>query len=284
MWLCAAVIGICLMNSRLAGQVTGTSTTGSADGEVQIQTDIASGKVTILRPTPMEMEVVRKRADSGDAAAQMVVSEAQYALKNLAEGERWLRQAAKTGNVFAQYLLGSDLVFGRHGGVPRTGEGIIFLKLAAYEGYSGAQRELSDCYRLGLGVEKDELEGYGWFLISLRSWPWPEKSASKLRSLFEERLSNEQIEGAKTRAKNFVPTVTNRNPFVDAGMIKLKALSESNGTPLAVINDQAFAVGEHKKVVWLGKSIDLRCLEIRTNSVIVATEPYWQRGELVSPK
>jgi hypothetical protein len=232
----------------------------------------------------MEMEVVRKRADGGDAAAQMILSQVQYALKNLAEGERWLREAARTGNLFALQMLGSELVLCHHGGVPRPGEGVVFLKVAAYEGSSGAQRELSDCYRLSFGVEKDQLEGYVWFLISLRSWPWPGMGDSKLRSLFEQRLSNEQIERAKARAKNFVPTVTNRNPFVDDGMIKLKAISESNGTPLALINEQAFAIGEQKKVARLGRSIELRCLEIRTNSVIVATEPYWQRGELLLPK
>jgi hypothetical protein len=100
----------------------------------------------------------------------------------------------------------------------------------------------------------------------------------------EKRLSSDQFERAELRAKNFLPSVTDRNPFVDAGWIKLKAISESNATPLALINEQAFAVGEHKKVVLLGGSIELHCLEIRTNSVIVATEPYWQHGDLFLSK
>jgi TPR repeat protein len=123
----------------------------------------------------MEMEVIRKRADGGDAAAQMILSQVQYALRNLAEGERWLRQAAKTGNIYAEFLLGDQLVFGHNGVTRRPDEGIIFLKLAAYEGYPGAQRELSDCYRLGIGVEKNELEAYGWSLISSRTWAGTKK-------------------------------------------------------------------------------------------------------------
>lgn len=127
------------------------------------------------------------------------------------------------------------------------------------------------------GVEKNELDAYVWHLISLRSWPWIEEIMVKSAPPFERLLSTEQ---GKVRAKNFTPMVTDRNPFVDMGMIKLNAISESNGKPIVLINNQAFAIGEQKKVNWLGKGIETRCIEIRSNSVIMATEPYWQRGEL----
>jgi Sel1 repeat len=282
-WLGAIVSSMCLVNCVLAGS-SGRGTVSSPDGDVQIQTDYPSGKVTILRPTDLEMQAIHKKADDGDASAQMIISEVQYALKNLNEGERWLRKSAQKGNIFAEYTLGAELTFGLRGGAPRPEEGIIWLKLAACEGYPGAQEELADCYRRGLGVEKDELEGYGWFLISLRSWPSTNKNSAKLQARYEQLLSSTQIERAKIRAKNFIPAVTDKNPFVDAGMIKLKAISESNGKPIVLINDQAFTIGEQKKVTWVGNAIEMRCLEIRGNSVIIATEPYWQRGELRSPK
>ena len=102
--------------------------------------------------------------------------------------------------------------------------------------------------------------------------------------LFEKALSSTEIERAKLRAKNFSPTATERNALVDTGMIKLKAVSESQGKPIAVINGQAFTTGEQKKVDWLGRAIEVRCLEIQSNRVVVATEPYWQRAELRWPK
>lgn len=283
----ALLTSICLANSLFAASppgMGGSGTLSSADGQVQIQTDFPSGKVTILRPTPIEMEVINKRANDGDAAAQMILSEVQYGLKNRAEGERWLRKAVQTENIYAEFLLGSEFLHGIHGGVPRPDEAVIWLKLAAYEGYTGAQEELSNCYRTGLGVEKNELEGYAWLLISLRSMPRPGINTNKMLLRFEKLLSTDQIDRAKLRAKNFFPTVTERNPFVDAGWIRLKAISQSNGTPIALINDQAFTVAEQKKVTWVGKAIEVRCLEIRSDSVIVATEPYMQRGELRCPK
>jgi hypothetical protein len=263
---------------------SGKSTVGSADGDVQIQTDIPSGKVTVLRPTELEMEAISKRANEGDAAAQMILSQVQYALKNIPEGERWLRQAAKTGNIFAEYSLGNELVSALRGNPLRPDEGIIWLKLAAYEGYPGAQHDLSRSYSLGRGVEKSVLEAYAWLLIALRSWPFPDDGEGKALPLLEKQLSSAEIEQAKTRAKNYVPATMDRNPFVDAGFIKLKAISESNGKPIALINDQAFSNGEQKKVVWVVKPIEVRCLEIRAHSVVVATEPYWQRGEMRLPR
>lgn len=301
-WLGAVVSSICLVNCPPAC-LSGTGISVSADGDIQVQTDYPSGKVTMLRPTSYEMPFIQKRADDGDASAQMTISEVQYALKNLTEGERWLRKAAQKGNIFAEYTLGDELAFAHRGGVPRPDEGIIWLKLAACEGYSGAQQELAQCYRKGLGVDKDEAESYAWFLISLRGWPpWnehPGKVAAGTEHLlstkmneqipnvlarYEQLLSATQIERAKLRAKNFVPTVTDKNPFVDAGMIKLKAISESNGKPIVLINEQAFTIGEQKKVTMLGHSIEMRCLEIRTNSVIISSQPYWQRGEMRLPK
>jgi hypothetical protein len=264
---------------------SGRGTVFSPDGELQIQTDWPSGKVTVLRPTEFEIQVIEKRANDGDAAAQMILSQVQYALTNSTEGERWLRKAAQTGNIFAEYTLGTEFACGifSHRS-PGHDEAVVWLKLAAYEGYSAAQHDLSQCYHLGLGVEKNELEAYSWHLISLRSWPWTEDIMVKSAPPFEKLLSTAQIEQGKARAKNFVPTVNERNPFVDMGMIKLKAISESNKKPIALLNDQAFALGEQKKVSWLGKGIETRCLEIRTNCVIIATEPYWQRGELRQPK
>ena len=71
-----------------------------------------------------------------------------------------------------------------------------------------------------------------------------------------------------------------RNPFVDAEMVKLETISESNGKLIVVINGNAFTAGERKKVKLLASEIEVHCLEIKAQSAIIATEPYWQRGEL----
>jgi hypothetical protein len=276
-WLGLFAISLCATNCAPA-QISGKGTTVSADGEVQIQTEFPSGKVTILRPTEIEMEAFRRRGQDGDVAAQLVLAEVEYARKNPTEGERWLRLAAESGNSYAEYTLAAELCFALHGGLPRPNEGVLWMKLSAYEGYAGAQAHLATCYRRGLGVPKDTLEAYAWFLIYLRNPALGERSV--VPPGLEESLSREQIERARARCKNYVPSVTERNPLVDAGFIKLKAISESNGKPIVLLNDQAFTAGEQKKVTTLGGAVEVRCVEVRSNSVIIATEPYWQRGEL----
>jgi hypothetical protein len=274
---------MCLGNVLTAAILSGSSTTSSADGDVQIQTDMVTGKITILRPTPIEMQVIRKRADAGDDSAALILSQIEYAQKNFSEGERWARQAAYKGNIYAEYRLGAELAFALGGGPKRLEEGFVWLKLSAYEGNPGAQSELARCYRQGIGVDKDDFEAFSWGLISIRSDFGGNDSSDKLEAIYRKFLSDAQMERAKLRAKNFVPTVTERNPFVDLGVVKLTAISESNGKPIVLLNEQAFTVGEQKKMTWLGRAIELRCLEIRRDSVIVATEPYWQRGEVFLP-
>jgi hypothetical protein len=110
------------------------------------------------------------------------------------------------------------------------------------------------------------------------------RKVEELLAAFEKPLSSAQIEEGKLRSKKFVPTVMERNPFVDAGFIKLNAISESNGKPIVLINDQAFTTGEQKKVRLPWGDVEACCVEIRTNSVIIATEPFWQRGEMQPSK
>jgi len=129
-WSCPvlwSVLALALANCAepgVAANWTVSGTVSSGDGEVQIKTDSPSGKVTILRPTPLEMEAVRRRADAGDTAAQIVLSQVEYALKNEAQGEKWLRCAANLGNINAVFQLGDKLTFHRQG-PPRLEEGAL---------------------------------------------------------------------------------------------------------------------------------------------------------------
>lgn len=226
------------------------------------------------------MESIRKRADNGDAGAQMIISDVQYALKNYAEGERWLRKAVGTGNIYAEFLLGCELALRVHGGPARLEEGFAWLKLAAYEGCAGAQYELAGCYHRGIGVERNDLEAFTWFLITQRSGFRSGGVGKKSVLGYEKVLSNEQIEQAKVRANKFLPVTMDRNPFVDAGWLSLTTISESGGKPIAVINGETFAAGEQKRVMVIGHATEVRCLDVTTNRVIISSEPYWQRGEL----
>ena len=54
--------------------------------------------------------------------------------------------------------------------------------------------------------------------------------------------------------------------------LSLKGISGSSSSRLALINNRTFAVGETASVRIAGGSVNVRCLEINENSVVVAIE------------
>ena len=138
----------------------------------------------LLPPTPEERElptkhaeraalnnseVLRARADAGDAGAQ-------YTLGWMYEGGRgvppdfvqaaaWYRKAAEQGHVIAQCNLGTMYLFrGLRGGGPRDyARAAPWLRKAAEQGASRAQYNLGRMYQSGSGVQQDYGQAAMWF-------------------------------------------------------------------------------------------------------------------------
>ena len=68
-----------------------------------------------------------------------------------------LKRLAEQGNVEAQYLLGS-MYMDEH----KAGDGMLWLKKSANQGYPLAQDCVCLCYEHGIGVAKDKFQANYW--------------------------------------------------------------------------------------------------------------------------
>lgn len=66
--------------------------------------------------------------------------------------------------------------------------------------------------------------------------------------------------------------------------LSLKNISGSQSRRLAIINDRTFALGEQDRLPLATSSVVIRCLEIRSNSVLVQFEGTGAKQELFLPK
>ena len=81
------------------------------------------------------------------------------------EAVRWFRLAADQGFAGAQYFLGVMYTNGR--GVPQEEtEAVRWFRLAADQGFAGAQYFLGIMYVSGRGVSQDGTEAVRWFRLA----------------------------------------------------------------------------------------------------------------------
>src|SRR5471032_1363162 len=115
------------------------------------------------------MEDLKKRAESGDAAAQNELA-ASYAMADppdYAEAAKWLGKAVEQGDLGAQSNLGILYLHGE--GVKQDhAEAIKLFREAAEQGIAPAQANLANCYANGSGVPQDWAEAYFWWSVSFQ--------------------------------------------------------------------------------------------------------------------
>jgi len=123
------------------------------------------------------VELYRQAAEQGDPGAMTSLAR-QYQLgsgteKNLDEAARWNRRAvevyrvrAEQGDADAQFVLGS-LYDGNAPGIPRDlAAQLKWIMAAAEQDHIIAQTRLGVLYSQGLGVPRDSVKAYTWWLIA----------------------------------------------------------------------------------------------------------------------
>ena len=126
------------------------------------ETIIASDKVN--KDTLIEM--LRKRAENGDAEAQNELGYCYYCGENIEEDKGlaffWFKKAAEQGNVKAQLNLAHSYEVGE--GVEEDIQTAFeWFKIAAEKDFPLAQRELGRLYEYGKGVERDRVLASRWY-------------------------------------------------------------------------------------------------------------------------
>lgn len=126
--------------------------------------------------TPPLGDSLRRRAEAGDARAQLALGEAyddgKGVSQNKAEAARWFRLAAEQGESYAQWRLGALYELGE--GVPKSPEEAArwYRRATAQQPITNvkafvlAANQLGILYEEGRGVSKDAALAKEWFLRS----------------------------------------------------------------------------------------------------------------------
>jgi len=132
-----------------------------------------------------ELEALRKKAEQGDAEAQlnlgtMYGSGRDGAGQNATEAIKWLRKAADQGEKHAQNYLG--IMYSQGRGVAKDeAEGVKWFRKAAEQGYAESQCYLGIAYLYGIGVSRDVKQAKIWLKKSAAQKD--AKAAELLRSM-----------------------------------------------------------------------------------------------------
>jgi hypothetical protein len=97
-------------------------------------------------------------------------------------------------------------------------------------------------------------------------------------------MTPDQISEAKKRVAAFIPRVPGKDELPEpswVGQIKLSGLIGAADHRMAIIGKATFSQGEIAFVKVAGKSVNVRCLEICENSVLVAIDGIDKPREIV---
>ena len=150
-----------------------------------------------LGQDPDPLTEIRRRADQGDARAQLILG-FKYAngggvLKDEAEAVRWFRLAADQGDARAQLQLGLMYANGR-GVLKDDTEAVRWYRLAADQGNATAQFNLGFKYANGEGLPDDYVLAYVWYNLAAAQG---NEAARKLKDNLWTRMTPDQIARAQ---------------------------------------------------------------------------------------
>lgn len=151
------------------------------------------------------LEVWRPLAEQGNAEAQNMLGYmyrfGEGVDSNFELARKWYRLAADKGNPTAQNNLGVMYRLGL-GGDQDFQEAFYWFRRAADQGNGGAQNHLGLMYYKGEGVAPDKVHAYKWAYLAAQQGLDP---AIQAVGMLEQELTPEQIEEAKTMAREWKP-------------------------------------------------------------------------------
>jgi len=126
------------------------------------------------------LEELHNAARQGDVSAQYTLGDSYYygkeVQKDFSAAIKWFRGAAEQGYLPAQYSLGNCYRYGN--GIPHDYEKAVkWYRLAAEQGYKAAQYSLGKCYYYARGTPKDYEQAVKWHrLAAEQGYPYAQYS------------------------------------------------------------------------------------------------------------
>lgn len=262
---------------------------------VSVLVGILVGLGTAFAQSGSSLEAIKAAADAGDPGAQDQLAEKYILRADRAQAELWYRKAAEQGFAHAQGKLG-DMLHDRarmsFGLKPAqksalAEEGLKWAMLAANQGDQLGQANLAEAYSEGKFVKQDWMQAYKWAELAARQpgsmFNPAGVSARSIRDSAILKLTVQELAEAKKLVAEFSPhqPVKNELPVpAKVEQIKLSGLSGPANQRLAIINGKTFSPGEDNDLKVAGKMVNVKCLEIRSQSVLVKIQDLDQICEL----
>ena len=211
---------------------------------------------------PPALYNIKQAAERGEMEAQFRLGNEYETQGDFPKAVEWYGKAARRGHAAAQYELGQMLW------VRNLPDAVRWLKAAAEQDHPRAQLTLGRTCRDGRLVPPDPIEAYKW--LALAATHGLTEAATERDALILALSADQVVEGQR-RVNALLVRKSEATPKPeDHAVLALKGLSLGKKSAFALINDQTFAAGE-ERVVQVGlQKIKLRCLEIRTNSVLIS--------------
>ncbi|MDB6063937.1 MAG: Sel1 domain protein repeat-containing protein [Pedosphaera sp.] len=232
---------------------------------------------------------IKMAAENGDAKAQDKLGDAYQYSRDFTNALVWYRKAAEQGVANSQYELGTllmnggyDSMFHRVKSTEKMDEAIKWFILSGRQRFLQAEIALGHFYKDGQGVKKDWVEAYKWYSLAHDGQAF-EVVGGVYRDRLVLKMTSEQINEGQERVKKFLASPDKSEPMPEPSFVdhlKLGGISGADNHRLAIINNHTFAAGEDAKVKIDGRVVNIHCLEIREDSVLIKAEGVEKSMEL----
>lgn len=127
-------------------------------------------------------------------------------------------------------------------------------------------------------VAAESLHGFNAVLDWIKAGETPKLDAADPDGIRKVNEAPKSVTNAKPAYYTYAPT------SAPPSALTLKNISGSQSRRLAIINDRTFTIGEQAWLALATNNVMIRCLEIRSNSVLVQFEGTGVKQELFLPK
>jgi hypothetical protein len=224
---------------------------------------------------------IRKRAEAGDAAAQVAFADILTTHSRHADALSWYLKAAARGNVAGQFHVGRTLLNGAFGDPSDQTvhadpvEGLRWTYMAATNHNRDASWDMSHALQRGMGTSVDVVAAYAWLELHFESSPGGYGSRGELNELAL-KMTTAEVDRALGLSAQFKDNrwqfpVTRVIPK-DNSRLKLNGIITNGKESLAIINGKAVSEEETIHLDLKPGALNLKCLKIENDSVLISIE------------
>jgi TPR repeat protein len=227
-----------------------------------------------------DMAEIKRRAEAGDAAAQVTLANSLAAHSQSPEAFQWYRRAAIHGNADGEYHVGQMLLFGGAGFQGRAAqtdqvEGLHWTFMAATNRQPYGLWNMSKALQQGLGTSTNLIAAYAWLKLFSETSPGGIVGRVEMNTLAL-KMSTVDLQAAENLAAqfklgNWQSPIVRVIPEGDS-RLKLGGIFYGTKMPVAVINGKTFAEGESGDISVKPGKIKIKCLNVRQDSVVIAVD------------